>query len=563
MRTRLLAISSGIAMAGMIACSAPPPPAQPSARPLPPEPPKVVVEPEAVCEEDLPVEQLGRLTPVQYANAVADLLGPGMPDVAALPGASGTMPTLLEIEALASTAQTLVGAGGHLRFAPCDPAGPHDDACMEGFIRNLGGRAFRRPVREDELEALRAVYTALRDDESLEPRATFREALDAVTEVVLQSPQLWYRTPVTPESLAEAGGPAEGLVDADGWLRAERLAFLLTDAPPDDALTVAAATGALMDDAVLRAHAERLLQTDRGRARLGRFASEWLGLDEGHKQPALEALHKSEEVSPTLRPSMRRESEALYANAVASEKTFRELLTGTDAFVDRELAALYGVALPTGVDAAWVKLDSSERAGLLTRAAFLTAHAGPERPSPIRRGVHLYRHLLCQPMGDPPPDASTAQGELDGDLPLTTRRIAEGKTAAPSCQSCHRLVNPPGFTLESYDALGRFRTHERASTRNGDEVLAEIDNVATVAFADVRGLVNGPIELSRRLAESPTALDCHALTVFEKGIGRRANAADSCALGALQARFRETGDLRALWLDVATGPQVRKVRVTP
>ena len=543
----------------LAACSVPPPPSAETPAVRAPSPPAQVEE---LCEEDVPEERLGRLTPIQYANAVAELLGAQSPeslnDVPRLPEARGEMPTQLEVETLAVAAEALVKRGAHLALAPCDPAGAHDDGCMEVFIRNLGSRAFRRPVTDEEVETLRAIHVRLRDDETIEPRASFREALDAVAEVVFQAPQLWYRTPVA--AVADQDGEVR---DADPWLRAERLALLLTDAPPDDALRLAAASGALMDDAVLRAQAERLLETTRGRERLGRFASEWLGLDEGHKQPALEALHKAEPLPPTLLPAMRRETERFYARAVEREQTFHDLLTGTEAFVDRDLAALYGVELPENVGEGWVQLDPQQRGGLLTRAAFLTAHAGPERPSPIRRGVHLYRHLLCQPMGDPPPDASTAQPNPNADLPQTTRRIAEGKTSGPSCQGCHRIVNPPGFAFEQYDALGRFRTHEWAATRAGIDVLAEVDTGANVAFADVRGFVSGPLELSRRLAESPTALDCHALTVFERALARKANAKDSCTLDSLQARFRETGDLRALWLDVATGAPVRKVRVAP
>ena len=281
------------------------------------------------------------------------------------------------------------------------------------------------------------------------------------------------------------------------------------------------------------------------------------------KQVALEDLTKAESLSPpdspSLRAAMRREVEHGYAAFVTQGESFEALLTDTRAFVTSELAALYGASLPTHLEEGWVLLPAHERAGLITRAAFLTAHAGPERSSPIRRGVHLYRHLLCQPLGDPPPESSVAQPNPDEGLPLTTRRITEGKTRGPSCQACHRLVNPPGFTLENYDGLGRFRTVEWAESPEG-LVQAPVDASAELAFADVRGPADGPLALSRLLAKSPTAHDCHVQTVMEHALGRRLTAADSCELSLLQTRFREGGSLRDLWLQVATGEAVRRVR---
>ncbi len=554
---RLLPLLAALAL---MACPRPPQAPPPEAPPPEEQPAVEPPQKEVACTPDVPPERLTRLSPVQYTRVIEALLGEG--EVPRLPEPTGEVPSLLEVEALSTAASALVSGLGehaaHRQYAPCDVEGSaFDDACAESFIHAFGQRAFRRPLHPDETSALLKLYAQVRDADVL-PEPRFAEALDRVAEAILQAPQLWYRT-------ADAQLPAgpDGTRPTTAHERAERLAFLLTDAPPDEALSAAADTGALLDDAVLRAHAERLLDSPLGQARLGRFASAWLGLDKTHKQVALEDLHKVEALappdSPTLRGAMRREVERGYAAFVAEGEDFEALLTDTRAWVNGELAAHYGVSPPAFLEEGWVYLPAHERAGLITRAAFLTAHAGPERSSPIRRGVHLYRHLMCQPLGDPPPEASEEQPNPDEGLPLTTRRIAEGKTRAPSCQACHRLVNPPGFTLERYDALGRYRTVEWAEAPGGP-VQAPIDAAAVLTFADVRGEANGPITLSQMLSKSPTAKDCHVQTVMEHALGRRLTAADACELQTLQARFREGGSLRELWLSVATGETVRRVR---
>ncbi len=527
--------------------------------------PPVKEPPPAACVPDVPESPLRRLQPEQYLASARDILRQPALSLPLAP-ATGDVITLLEVDALNSGVEAVVQAGSALRFAPCDTSGAHDVACAKAFIEGLAGQAFRRPLTEDERAWLLGVYTRAKDTPGVTPPPSFRESLDVVAQVILQSPQMVYRVE---EGVAD-DALASGLRRATGYERGARLSFLLWNTTPDDGLLRAAAAGELDTEEGLRLQAQRLLDSPRARQTLRTFASSWLALDASSQRPALEDLPKSADRfpqdSPELRAAMRTESEALFERTFFDEQSsFQAWLTSTDAYVDGPLAALYGVEGPTAPgEFQWVKLAPSQRAGALTRAAFLTAQANQDYASPIHRGVHLFRQVLCQQLGPPPPAVdNTPPLPATGEYPASLRGSVDLKTSAAECQACHSLVNPLGHTLGNYDALGAWQTQDTGTAGDGTPFSAPIDAAAQVNAGALEGWISGPIELSSRLAANPAAQDCFAERFFARAMQRPSAEADRCGMASAQARFRESGDMRELLLDLVTSPSLQLVRPAP
>ncbi len=503
---------------------------------------------------DVPTQALRRMTPEEYVATGRDLLEqPELP--LTLPEPSGPIITEQETIALAAAAERLVGTGGHLRHAPCAVDGAHDPACATAFIRAFGKSAFRRPLHPEEVQWLEGVYTRTRNLPDLSPPISFRESLDAVALVVLQAPQYVYHV----EEGAEDATAPEGLRRTTGFERAARLSYSLWGTLPDAELIVAAENGMLETAEQVRAQARRLLEDPRAELTVRRFASRWLGLNATTGTPSLDQLTKDGDKfpfdSPGLRRAMREESEALYQRVFFQEQgSFQSLMTTTQAYVNGPLAELYGVSggPSSAEEFAWVQLDPAQRAGLFTRAAFLAQHSGREYQSPIRRGVHVFREVLCQNLGPPPPDVNNVPFVPGQDgVPLSTRQTTEVKTQGTDCQSCHAQVNPLGYPFENYDAMGGWQTAETGISPDGSPFTVAVDSTVTLpTSSDLAGPVQGPVAMVTRLAQSEQARNCMAEHWFEHVNQRKVTRADHCSLSAAKTRFAETDDMRELVLEV-------------
>ncbi|MFZ5891945.1 MAG: DUF1592 domain-containing protein [Myxococcota bacterium] len=507
--------------------------------------------------------KLRRLTPEEYANTAKDLLGDRAKP--ALEEPAGDVIGALEVEKLNLAAHDLIALGGHHSFVPCAIDGAGDAVCARNFISAFGARAFRRPLTPDEVTWLEGVYTRLGNQPEADPPFSFRERIDGVAEVILQSPQHVY---VHEVGVADSRLPA-GVRRLDGFERATRLSYLIWGSTPDAELTAAAASGALDTASGVRLQLERLLANPRARQMARRFASRWLGLDAEVKHPALEDLPKSAQRfpfdGPELRAALRTETEALYERAFfADGPSFKNLLTTRDAYVTPELAALYGVTFPSGSsDFAWVTLPEAERAGLFTRGAFLAAHAGSEYQSPILRGVFLLRKVLCQALPDPPPEAdNTPPAPSSSDQVRTIRALTEIKTAGGSCTGCHSVINPFGFAFERYGAIGQYQEQE-TGVFGGKAYSLPVNSSAEVRGGDVAGKVEDAVALSQLLSESGLAHDCAVDGWFERALSRRVASEDSCWLGTVKQEFRATSNLKALVLALASSDAALHIREAP
>jgi hypothetical protein len=497
---------------------------------------------------------LHRLSPEEYSNTARDLLSAPNADPKLEPPTDNVI-TELEVASLNGAAHDLVALKSHRSFVPCDVNGAQDAACAGKFIDKFGEQAFRRPLEADEQTWLRGVYTKVSALTGVTPAITFAESIDAVAEVILQSPQVVYINEV---GVADASLPAD-VRRLTGYERASRLSYLLWSTMPDEALRTAAGGGALDTAAGVRSQAERLLGDPRARQMVRRFASTWLGLDATTLHPALETISKNKTKfaydNADLRAGMRQETESLYEHVFFDKNgSFKALLTSTDAYVNGPLATLYGVkGGPTSATQyAWVTLDPAQRAGVFTRGAFLASEASADYQSPVHRGVFVMRNTLCQNLPPPPPNVDNTPPVPNAASQLrSVRSLLDAKTQGGSCQSCHGMINPIGFTLENYDAMGAWQTQEKG-TVDGMPYTVDVDAKATLKAADLTGAVSGGVELSSLLASSDDARTCVIQKWFEKALARTASDDDKCLMADLQSQLKANDDLKGLVVALAS-----------
>ena len=337
---------------------------------------------------------------------------------------------------------------------------PNDPARAEkaaAFAARFVAAAFRRPLTADETE--RHVATLLRA--APDPETGIRR----VVLLALKSPHFLY--PDLPD-------PAAG-----AHRTATRLALALWDSAPDATLARAAAEGRLRTAAEVRAQADRLLADPRARAKLQEFFRQWLQVRfvaDLNKDPALYP-----DFAPEVIDDLRTSLELFVDGVVWSERSdFRDLLRSGELVVNDRLARFYGLPAPAGGGFARVPAPAGQRSGVLTHPYLLAALSYKATSSPIHRGVFLTRSIVGRALKPPPMAQSFEAAEFDSGM--TTREKVVRLTRSENCQSCHAVINPLGFSLEWYDAVGRYRTEE-----NGRPIDAasdyEADEGPTVRLA--------------------------------------------------------------------------------
>ncbi len=497
---------------------------------------------------DVGATPLRRLTRREYANAVRDLLGIDAnvstldPDekLAAFDSniAAPVSPSIVTqyralAEDVASTAVADLAT-----VVPCDPVAAESDPaiaseCRTAFVESFGRRAFRRPLTAAELQTYGDLAASGSD---------FSDGIRLAIAGALQSVHFLYHLELA---------PSEGEVVAlDDFQLAARLSFFFWGSIPDDTLLDAAAAGELGDPARLRAEAERLLDSERAADAVKSFHVQWLALDD--RESVIKSTEMYPAFDPALRDAMWEETERFVAHVVLEgDGRLATLMTSSESFVEGPLADLYGVTVPADHDPQEpVALDPNERAGLLTQASFMSAHAHTDSSGPIQRGVVVRSNVLCQPPPPPPNDVP--------DLPpidpnATTRERFEQHSTDPSCSGCHSLIDGIGLALENYDGMGVYRTEE-----NGNAV----DASGTLLGTDVDGEFVGAVELAHKLADSTTLRECVTTQWFRFAFGRGEQTRDECEMAALRAAFAESdGDVRELMIAIATGDAFRNLRI--
>lgn len=510
---------------------------------------------------DVEATSMRRMNPDQFENTMRDLFGDAELELE-LDADAGQVISLLAVDKLNAAAEAIVArrASWTHQVFPCDTAGAEDAACVDGFIRTFGRRAYRRTLTETEVAELQADYTAARETQS------FEQSLLVVLKVIIQSPEVYYFLEHGRD--AKSGEEvASGVYPLNGWERATRLSYFLWNTTPDDALLDAAESGALDTEDGIRKEAERLLEDPKARKTLVRFFTEWLELNGTNKHSGLADAPKSADLypedSPALRAAMRVELEALVERVLfEGDGTFETLLTTTDAYVDGPLAALYGVEGPSAEgEFAWVKLPSDQRAGIFTRAGFLSVFSGNEVKSPIRRGAYVLQGVLCSTLGPPPPNASDVPvkgGNVDEDgvtVQKTIRQDVEAKTSSKDCVGCHSRINPVGFTFEHYDALGRWMDKETGEDESGPYSL-DIDATGVMPGSGSNEPipVDGAVEISAAIATDEQAMMCLTERLFETALERLPVDRDLLSVEAAISEIGSGSSVRDIVVALSTSP---------
>jgi hypothetical protein len=372
-----------------------------------------------------------------------------------------------------------------------------EEACARKIFAHLATRAFRRPVSEGD-PALKPVLAAYAEGHGA---GGFETGVQHGLARVLVDPRFLYRLET------ERPGLSPGQVWRISDLElASRLSFFLWSSLPDDELIRVAAKGQLSRPAVLEKEVRRMLADPKAEALVKNFGGQWLQLrDLANSQPDVK------DFDANLRNSFRSETELLFASMMREDRRITDLLDADYTFVDERLARHYGIA---GVHGSFMRRISlpadSPRRGLLGQGSILTVTSVANRTSPVTRGKWVVENILGAPVPSPPPGVVTDLDKTAATTgPTTLRKRMEMHRANPTCAACHRIMDPIGFSMESFDLTGKWRTT--------DEGLP-ID--ATGKLADGTPL-DGPVSLRKALlARSNAFVDTFTEKLMTYALGR-------------------------------------------
>jgi hypothetical protein len=334
------------------------------------------------------------------------------------------------------------------RIFVCRPSGGADEEpCARTILEGLARRAFRRPVADPDIQPLLAFYRRGRSEGDFD--AGVRKALEAL----LVSPDFLFRAERGPRD----AGPGTVYRIGDYEL-ASRLSFFLWSSIPDDRLLALAADGKLRDPAVLEQQVRRMLDDRRADALASNFAGQWLQLRNlTAVKPDPETFSDFDE---SLRRAFRAETEMLFASVLREDRSVLDLLEADYSFLNQRLAEHYGVPGIYGSQFRRVAVTDGRRTGLLGQGSILTVTSYPNRTSVVQRGRWIMDNLLGAPPPPPPPDVPELKAHADDGRPLTMREQMELHRANSTCAACHARMDPVGFALENFNAIGKWRDQD-------------------------------------------------------------------------------------------------------
>ena len=380
-----------------------------------------------------------------------------------------------------------------------------EGACARTILSRLARRAYRRPVTETDVAPLLAVFQTGRQD------AGFERGIQLALQGILTSPHFLFRAEQDPP----AGERVYRVPDID---LASRLSFFLWSSIPDDQLLDLASRGQLRQPAVLEREVRRMLRDPKADALVENFAGQWLHL----RNLAAFVPDRSDfpEFDDLLRQAMRRETELFVGSVIQEDRSALQLLDADYTFMNERLARHYGVRGVFGSNFRRVPVTDPARQGLLGHASVLTVTSYPNRTSPVVRGKWILENVLGTPPSPPPPNLSNVLP--DTDKPATMKERMAAHRQNPVCASCHRVMDPIGFALENFDAVGAWRVNDGETRIDPSDRLADGTEI------------DGPVTLRRALVARPEQF---VSTLSEKlltyALGRGLTAKDMPAVRAI------------------------------
>jgi hypothetical protein len=342
----------------------------------------------------------------------------------------------------------------------CQPARPQEEEpCARQIVSTLARRAYRRPVSQKDVDALLDYYRAGRKQ-----NRDFDGAVGMALEGILLSPEFLFR--IEQDSPNLAPGTPHRVNDLE---LASRLSFFLWSSPPDDELLSLAEHGRLKKSNVLEQQVARMLADSRSKALITNFAGQWLGL---RSVPDAVPDRNLGEFDESLRVAFETEAELFFESMLNEDHSVLDLLDANYTFVNDRLARHYGIPDIYGGRFRRVVLTDESRWGLLGKGALLTITALPNRTSPVLRGKWVLENILGTPPPPPPPNVPPLKEGRDAER-LTMRQRMEEHRANPVCAGCHARMDPIGFSMENFNAIGMWRTMDGRNPIDASGVLPD------------------------------------------------------------------------------------------
>jgi hypothetical protein len=326
----------------------------------------------------------------------------------------------------------------------CRPAGRDDgQPCAEKILSNLAHRAYRRPVTDEDMSQLMALYRQGAQGTG------FESGVRLALQKILVSPDFIFRAEYDPAGAKP--GSVNRITDLE---LASRLSFFLWSSIPDDELLAVAESGKLSDKSVMAAQLSRMLKDPRSSELVKNFIGQYLYLR--NIERILPDSGSFPNFDENLRPAMAKETELVVESTLREDRSVADLLTTDYTFLNQRLAEHYGIKGIYGNEFRRVALTDPRRHGLLGQASILTVTSYPNRTAPTIRGKWVLLQILGTPPPPPPPNVPSLKDDATTKN-LTMRQRMELHRSNPTCAACHRLMDPLGFALENFDGLGQWR----------------------------------------------------------------------------------------------------------
>lgn len=408
-------------------------------------------------------------------------------------------------------AASTTGLQNYPNTSQCLAAATITQACHQSFVRELGSRAFRRPLTTTEANAVAARF--------FDSTLAKADLLKLTFASIATMPDFLYK--IYDKGTAVAAGST--VLNMTAHELAAKMAFFLTGAPPDATLKATADNGTLLTDAVIAQQVDRLLTTAGSRDMVRRLFRESYGYDYFSGPLMYDAAYINNINVSGLADVMTNELDNYFVEVVLNRSgSFLDVMTSKyTSATDSRLGAIYGLTAVTNT-------LPDERAGFLSRAGMLTKRSG-FTASPIKRGLNVIEHVLCQDIGLPPPSAPTSLPPVTEELITTRMRTSRAtEVAGTACATCHGRFNSLGYALEGFDSFGRSRTMETIYKNN--QAVTQIQVDTSISSSEINGVspvaANGSRQLGEQLGASDRAMMCFVkhLKRFEARVPAEATA---------------------------------------